>query len=71
MFREGIWICEIGLIVALAMALRMNLEAITREKAMSVGKNEKMEVLYNYLTGVEFKQRVEAILEAFSSMEEN
>lgn len=69
-FREGIWICEIGLIVALAMALRMNLEAITREKAMSVGKNEKMEVLYNYLTGVEFKQRVEAILEAFSSMEE-
>ena len=37
---------------------------------MSVGKNEKMEVLYSYLTGVEFKQRVEAIVEAFSNMDE-
>ena len=29
-----------------------------------------MEVLYSYLTGIEFKQRVEAIVEAFSSMDE-
>ena len=42
---------------------------ITRERGMSVGKNEKMEVLYSYLTGVEFKQRVEAIIEAFSDMD--
>ena len=31
---------------------------------------KKMEVLYSYLTGVEFKQRVEAIVEAFTSMDE-
>lgn len=67
--REGIWICDVKLAVALAIALRINLESVTREKAMSVGKNEKMEVLYGYLTGVEFKQRVEAIVEAFSSMD--
>lgn len=29
-----------------------------------------MEILYTYLTGVEFKQRVEAIVEAFSCMDE-
>jgi len=69
-FRDGVWICDIKLAVALATALRINLESLTREKAMSVGKNEKMEVLYSYLTGVEFKQRVEAIVEAFSSMDE-
>lgn len=68
--REGVWICDIKLAVALATALRINLESITREKAMSVGKNEKMEVLYGYLTGVEFKQRVEAIVEAFTNMDE-
>jgi hypothetical protein len=39
------------------------------EKSMSVSKNKKMEVLYSYLTGVEFKQRVEAIVEAFTSMD--
>ena len=68
-FRDGIWICDVKLSVALAVALRINLEAITREKAMSVGKNENMEFLYNYLTGVEFKQRIEAIVEAFTSMD--
>lgn len=69
-FRDGVWICDIKLAVALATALRINLESLTRERAMSVGKNEKMEVLYSYLTGVEFKQRIEAIVEAFSSMDE-
>ncbi|NNM59050.1 MAG: DUF2130 domain-containing protein [Legionellales bacterium] len=68
-FRDGVWICDIKMTIALAIALRMNLEALTREKGMSVGKNEKMEVLYSYLTGVEFKQRVEAIVEAFTSMD--
>ncbi len=68
--RDGVWICDIKLIVALATALRINLLNVASERAMSVGKNEKMEVLYSYLTGVEFKQRVEAIIEAFSSMDE-
>jgi hypothetical protein len=69
-FRDGVWICDIKLATALATALRINLESITRERAMSVGKNEKMEVLYTYLTGVEFRQRVEAIVEAFTNMDE-
>ena len=68
-FRDGVWICDIKLIIPLAIALRINLESIIREKSMSVGKNEKMEVLYSYLTGVEFKQRVEAIIEAFTSLD--
>lgn len=68
-FRDGVWICDIKLIIPLAIAIRMNLESVTREKSMSVGKNEKMEILYSYLTGVEFKQRVEAIVEAFTSMD--
>lgn len=68
--RDGVWICDIKLSTALATALRINLESITREKNMSVGKNEKMEILYAYLTGVEFKQRVEAIVEAFTGMDE-
>ena len=29
-----------------------------------------MELLYSYLTGIEFKQRVEAIVEAFTNMDE-
>jgi len=67
-YRDGVWVCDIKLTVSLATALRATLEAVNREKMMAVGKNEKMDVIYTYLTGVEFRQRVEAIVEAFSNM---
>ena len=70
MFRDGVWICDVNLSCALASALRVNLIAVHRERSMLSGKNEKMDYLYSYLTGVEFKQRVEAIVEAFTQMQE-
>ena len=36
-----------------------------------VGKNEKMEIIYKYLSGSEFRQRVEAIVESFVAMKED
>jgi len=66
--RDGVWVCDIKLAISIATALRYSLEAVSREKSMSVGKNEKMEVLYSYLTGTEFKQRIEVIVETFSAM---
>ena len=66
--RDGVWVCDIKLAVSIATALRHSLESVSREKAMSVGKNEKVEILYAYLTGTEFKQRIETIVETFSSM---
>jgi hypothetical protein len=44
---------------------------ISTIKAAAVGKNEKMEILYRYLSGPEFKQRIEAIVEAFIGMQED
>src|SRR3990167_2266328 len=38
-FRDGVWICDIKLVIALATALRINLLNVSRERAMSVGKN--------------------------------
>ncbi|MFH1661914.1 MAG: DUF2130 domain-containing protein [Candidatus Falkowbacteria bacterium] len=66
--RDGVWVCDIKLAISIATALRHSLEAVSREKLMSMGKNEKMEILYSYLTGTEFKQRIEAIVETFSAM---
>jgi len=31
-------------------------------------KEEKLELLYRYLSGVEFRQRVEAVVDAFTAM---
>lgn len=70
-FRDGVWISGVPTVIGLAMALRTNLIQLAMAKLASVGKNEKMEVLYNYLTGTEFQHRVEAIVETFVSMKED
>jgi len=67
-YINGVWVTNPTLAVCLAIALRMNLIQVANAKMAAVGKGEKMEVLYNYLSGKEFGQRVEAIVEAFISM---
>lgn len=34
-------------------------------------KNEKVEVIYQYLTGAEFRHRVEALVEAFTVLQQD
>lgn len=65
---DGVWVTEYSLATCLAMALRMNLIQIANEKRAAMGKHEKMEALYSYLSGPEFSQKVEAIVNAFLSM---
>jgi hypothetical protein len=67
--REGVWVSEPLSAIPLAVALREQLVAVNRERMASVGKNEKMETLYQYLAGTEFKQKIEGIVEAFTSMQ--
>ncbi|MEK9200833.1 MAG: DUF2130 domain-containing protein [Patescibacteria group bacterium] len=69
-FRDQVWICGREFAIGMAMALRANLIQAHYIKRSVAGKNEKMEVLYNYLSGVEFTQRIEAIVEAFDVMRE-
>lgn len=68
---EGVWVCSMELASSLAFILRDSLIVLSREKNMLVGKDEKMELLYKYLTGTEFRQRIEIIVETFSSMKKS
>ncbi len=68
---EGVWITNFSLAGSLAGVLRTGLMQVSQAKLSAVGKNEKMEVLYNYLSGPEFKQKVEAIVETFKSLRED
>ena len=67
---EGVWVSDPLSAIPLAAALREQLVAVSRERTASEGKNEKMEALYRYLAGAEFKQKIEGIVEAFSSMQD-
>ena len=67
---DGVWVSDPLCAIPLAAALREQLMAISRERTASIGKSEKMEALYQYLAGVEFKQKIEGIVEAFTSMQD-
>jgi hypothetical protein len=68
---EGVWISTPQFAISLAVALRAQLIEVAMVKLAAVGKNEKMEILYQYISGLEFRQRVEAIVEAFVAMQED
>ncbi len=68
---NGVWVTNYASIIGLATALRLSLIQIATTKLSAIGKHEKMEVIYNYLTGQEFRQRVEAIVESFVSMKKD
>lgn len=67
-YIDGVWVTDYSLVSSLAMALRLNLIQLANEKKAAVGKQEKMELLYAYLNGSEFKQKVEAVVKAFLTM---
>lgn len=70
-YKNGIWICSATSFNQLAMSLRFNLVNIYYEKQNAQGVDEKMKVLYEYLTGNEFKHRVEGIVEAFGTLQDD
>jgi hypothetical protein len=66
---SSVWVADPKFAINLATALRIQLVEVATVKLAAVGKNEKMELLFRYLSGPEFKQRVEAIVEAFIEMD--
>ena len=68
---DGIWVCHWKFAKELALALRVGLIAVGKNKLASEGRVEKMELVYNYLAGQEFQRCVEGIVEAFVTMKAN
>ena len=65
---EGVLVCDFASAVALAAVVRANLLQLSQARNAAINKGEKLELLHRYLSGVQFRQRVEAIVEAFSTM---
>ncbi len=67
---DGVWVCHYRYALALAHVLRSQVLEIGKLKDAMVGKDEKMEMLYAYLSGPQFRNRVENIVMAFGSLQE-
>jgi hypothetical protein len=68
---EGVWVTHPRAALPVAMILRQSLLELASVRQSSEGQQTKTEMVYQYLTGPRFKQRVEAIVEAFSTMQED
>jgi hypothetical protein len=68
--REGVWICTFQEIKSVSMILRDSLLKIHAVRISQENKGDKMQMLYDYLTGREFRQQMEAIVEGFTCMQE-
>ena len=68
---EGVWVTHPRAALPVAFILRQSLLELALARQSSEGQQTKTEMVYQYLTGPRFRQRVEAIVEAFSTMQED
>jgi hypothetical protein len=66
---DGVWVTEPRCAVAVAIALRESLIALSAARLAGEGQQTKMEVMYQYLTGPRFRHRIEAVVERFTDMQ--
>ncbi len=68
---DDVWVAQPRIAIPLATTLRQSLIDLASARQASEGQQTKMELVYRYLTGPRFRQRVQGIVEAFSSMQED
>lgn len=66
---DGVWICTFAEVRALATVLRMGVLKVSEIQTASENKGDKVQRLYDYLTGNEFQQCVRSIVRAFQMLQ--
>ena len=68
---EGVWICRFNDLEGLVSVLRESLIQISRALITQQNKGDKMNLLYNYLTGPEFRMQIESMVDGFVQMKDD
>lgn len=68
---DGVWVTSPRAALPVATVLRHTLLQVSMARQATEGQQTKTEMIYQYLTGPRFRHRVEAIVEAFSTMQED
>jgi hypothetical protein len=69
--KDGIWICTFTELPSVAALIRSGIMRVHDVQKTGENKGTKMELLYGYLTGNEFRQQVETIADVFLQMKQN
>ncbi|MGH8520847.1 MAG: DUF2130 domain-containing protein [Gammaproteobacteria bacterium] len=68
---DHVWVAHPRVAIPVAATLRQSLVELAMARQAAEGQQTKMEMVYQYLTGPRFRHRVQAIVEAFSCMQED
>jgi hypothetical protein len=66
---DGVCVTHPRLVLPVATLLRQSLIDVAQSRQAIQGQQAKTEMVYDYLTSSRFRQRIEAIVEAFSTMQ--
>ena len=71
-FRQlnGVWVTDIASAFSLSLALRVVLVQVATAKEIETSKDDKKDLIYRYVAGPEFRNRVTTIIDGFRSMKE-
>lgn len=69
--HRDIWITEWNYVHPLTLAIRDQMIETHKIKNSLEGKDEKMELIYTYLTSTEFRDKIQNIIEAFQTMKDS
>ena len=69
--KDGVWICNFSEVSSVSYLLRNGIIKIHEAQKGQENKGEKMHMLYDYLTGNEFRGQMEAIVEGFMAMRQS
>jgi hypothetical protein len=68
---DGVWVAHPRCAMPVAVALRHSLIELAGARNAQQGQQTKMELVYQYLTGPRFRQRLEGIVEKFDELKED
>jgi hypothetical protein len=68
---DGVWVAAMRCVLPLAKALRLALIEMALIKSAAEGKEGKMQRVYSYLTGTQFRMRVSSMVETCVGMQED
>jgi hypothetical protein len=66
---DNVWVAKKRFAIPLAMALRQSLIEVSNSRQAAIGQRTKMEMVYQYLTGPQFRHRIDVIVEKFTDMQ--
>ena len=67
--KDGVWVCTFDEFKSLSLVLRESVITLNNAITAQDNKGDKMGMLYDFLTGNEFRLQVEAIVEGFTQMQ--